>query len=170
MSLRQVSGPLLEKIPLSPEISWYWSYSPLYSTWTQADRTACKNRIIVLLLVTLHTEMVMPDLQRYPWKLGLINYELDIHAFVSLNCLFSFAVSLRKLLVYTLLIRSNGETHRNKHFFSQKNMMISSTFLIRLGFKGTVVNRALPSLHGRSFEITLTVPLKVKNYNTKCCG
>ena len=27
------------------------------------------------------------------------------------------------------------------------------------GFKGTVANRALPSLHGRSLEITLTVPL-----------
>ena len=25
-------------------------------------------------------------------------------------------------------------------------------------FKGTVVNRALPSLHGGSLEITLTVP------------
>ena len=27
------------------------------------------------------------------------------------------------------------------------------------GFKGTVVNRALPSLHKGSLEITLTVPL-----------
>ena len=27
-------------------------------------------------------------------------------------------------------------------------------------FKGTVGNRKLPSLHGGSFEITLTVPLK----------
>ena len=28
-------------------------------------------------------------------------------------------------------------------------------------FKGTVVNRTLPSLHGGSFEITLTVPLNL---------
>jgi len=27
------------------------------------------------------------------------------------------------------------------------------------GFNGTVVNRALPSLHGGSLEITLTIPL-----------
>ena len=33
-------------------------------------------------------------------------------------------------------------------------------FLIH-AFKGTVVNRTLPSLHGGSFEITLTVPLNL---------
>ena len=30
------------------------------------------------------------------------------------------------------------------------------------GFKGTILNRALPSLHGGSLEITLTVPLREK--------
>ena len=44
-----------------------------------------------------------------------------------------------------------------------RKTMISSTFLIRLGFKGTVVNRALPFLHGRSLKITLTVPLIVSD-------
>ena len=33
-------------------------------------------------------------------------------------------------------------------------------FCSDLGFKGTIVNLELPSLHGRSNEITLTVPLK----------
>ena len=33
---------------------------------------------------------------------------------------------------------------------------------MKKGFKGTVVNRALPSLHGGSLEITLTVPLSLK--------
>ena len=65
--------------------------------------------------------MAMPDLQRYPEKLCLIKYELDIHVFVSLNCLFSFAVSLRKLLAHFLLIRSHGEIISVKNFSSQEN-------------------------------------------------
>ena len=48
--------------------------------------------------------------------------------------------------------RCNGETHRNKHFSSQK----TTAFL-----KGTVVNLTMPSLHGGYIEITLTVPLTV---------
>ena len=32
-------------------------------------------------------------------------------------------------------------------------------------FKGTVVNRALPSLHGSSLDITLTVPLGKERKN-----
>ena len=45
----------------------------------------------------------------------------DINVFVSLNCLFSFAVSPRKWLAYFLFIRSNGWTLRNKHLSSQIN-------------------------------------------------
>ena len=44
--------------------------------------------------------------------------------FVSLNCLFS----LEKWLVYCLFIRSNGETHWNKHTSSQKNEDIFNIF------------------------------------------
>ena len=39
--------------------------------------------------------MAIPDLQRYPYKLDLINCELDIHIFCFLNCFFPFAVSLQ---------------------------------------------------------------------------
>ena len=35
-------------------------------------------------------------------------------------------------------------------------------FCSDLGFKGTIVNLEFPSLHRRSIEITLTVPLKEK--------
>ena len=59
-------------------------------------------------------------------------YELGIHAFVSLNCFFSIAVSLWKWLAHFLLIRSNGETRRNKHFSRLKNFWI----FIRLRFQG----------------------------------
>ena len=38
-----------------------------------------------------------------------------------------------------------------------KNKDLSTQLTVK-GFKGTVVNRALLSLHGESLEITLTVP------------
>ena len=37
-------------------------------------------------------------------------------------------------------------------------------------FKGTVVSRALPPLHGGSLEITITAPLKVLNIGKKNDG
>ena len=36
--------------------------------------------------------------------------------------------------------------------------MITNSYFIRQGFKGSIVNQALPCLHGGSLEITLTVP------------
>ena len=45
-----------------------------------------------------------------------IRNEKDINDFVSLNCLFSFAVSLRKWLAHFLFLRNNGETQRNNKF------------------------------------------------------
>ena len=60
-----------------------------------------------------------------------IKYELDIHVFASLTCLFSFAVSLHKWLAHFMFIRSNGETHNNKHILVRKRKS-SSIFLIRL--------------------------------------
>ncbi len=52
-----------------------------------------------------------------------------------------------------MFIRSNGETHRNKHFSSQENDVLQQ---FDQGFKGTIINRALLSLHGWSLKITLT--------------
>ena len=42
----------------------------------------------------------MPDLQRYPLKHCLIKYELDIHVFVSLNCLITFVRSLQNCHIF----------------------------------------------------------------------
>ena len=39
-----------------------------------------------------------------------------------------------------------------------------SSFQLRLRFKSIVVNRALPSLHVESLEITLSIALKMRNY------
>ena len=54
-------------------------------------------------------------------------------------------------------MRNIREIHKNKHFSGQKKTVFS-TFLIRLGFKGTVVNRAFLSLHGALLEIKLYSP------------
>ena len=60
-------------------------------------------------------------------------------------------------MAHFLFIRSNGGTHRNKHFSSY-----FSNYGSDYGSKGTVVNRPLPYLHEGSLEITLTVPLSNK--------
>ena len=88
---------------------------------------------------TLHANLAMHDSQQY---------RTDIDVFVSLNCLLSFADSLREWLAQSLFIRSNEEIHRliqktKPHYWSDK------------GFKGTVTNPTLTSLHGESLEITL---------------
>ena len=68
-----------------------------------------------------------------------------------------------------LHIGSNGETYRNKHLLNQKNGIVSFPhFWAGKGFKGSVVNRALSSLHGGSLEITLTVPLTFLIRHTVC--
>ena len=99
-----------------------------------------------VLIVTIHVKIAMPDWQ----KLCLIKYDLDIHVFVSLNCSFSFTVSLQKLLAHFLKFTRNAQNFflNDYHFWS--------------GFRGTVVNRVLSSLHRVSLEITLTVPLSCK--------
>ena len=43
--------------------------------------------------------------------------------------------------------------------FQARNTMIFSTFLIKLKFKGAVVNLAYPLSHGGSLKIKITVPL-----------
>ena len=47
-----------------------------------------------------------------------------------------------------------------------ENDSFSPHYLADKRFKGTVVNRELPSLHGRSLEITLTV--QFQNIRAKC--
>ena len=68
--------------------------------------------------------------------------------------LFSFAGSLQNWLAHFLFMRSYKDIIRNKHF-SSYFINYGSAY----GSKGTVVNRALSSLHGGSRKNTLTVPL-----------
>ena len=76
--------------------------------------------------------MAMPDLQRYPYNLCLIKY--DIHVFGSLNCLFSFAVSLRKWLGHSCFRKAAEKLELST--VRVRKTTVSSTFLIRLWFQG----------------------------------
>ena len=69
-------------------------------------------------------------------------------------CKNDFALSSAQFL----LIRNSGEVHRNKHILGE----YLPHLWLDLGFKSTVVNCALLSLHGGSLEILLTVPLMAK--------
>ena len=56
--------------------------------------------------------------------------------------------SLQKLLAHFLLKREIGEIHRKKHCTSKENDVIIHIYDQIKVTKGTVVNRALLSLHG----------------------
>ena len=68
------------------------------------------------------------------------------------NRLFSIRISLQ-----TFTAGTHVGIKRNKHFRTSKN---DNIFHIIKGLENNVLNRTLPSLHGGSFKITLTVPLK----------
>ena len=64
----------------------------------------------------LHAKMAMPDLQRYPSKICLIKYEIDIHV-----------LYLQAIYFYLMFLRESDlripglATHWNKHFLNEKN-------------------------------------------------
>ena len=57
--------------------------------------------------------MTMPDLQRYPYKLGLIKYDF---------------LCLKTIYFDFLFTRKNDEIIRIKHLFSQKNVIVFHIF------------------------------------------
>jgi len=67
----------------------------------------------------------MPDVQRYPWKLYLNKYELDLHDLL-LSGFFA-----KVTFAHFLFITSNGETEVNTF----RKTTWSSTFLIRIRFE-----------------------------------
>jgi len=93
--------------------------------------------------------MAVPDLQRYPWKLCLIKYELHINVFVSY-------FHLRFLCEIPCKLDAMVKSEKRRylpHFFSDK------------GFKGTVVNLTMPSLPWRVTWDYAYSPFKYKIYN-----
>jgi len=100
--------------------SWKQDYEIIWTKYMETHKIWDFNGDFELLKfqVTLYAKMVMTDLQRYPWKLCLIKYELDFNVFDSLSCLFSFAGSMQKWLAHFLLVRIKGKIFKNKHFSS----------------------------------------------------
>ena len=71
-------------VKYNPFLSLY-TYIPLHTYW-----------------VTLHAKMAMPDLQRYPWHLCLIKYDLVIHCpYFCFFKLFIFICSAHFLLIWS---------------------------------------------------------------------
>ena len=100
----------------------------------------------------------MSNLQRYPWNLYLINNMEDIIVFLSLKLFNSDDINMfscsRNAQVTFIEKLSVWKVIKIETFYAGSDK----------AFLGAVGSRALPSLHGVSLEITLTVPLK-RNFN-----
>ena len=66
--------------------------------------------------MTFHAKMSMSDLQRYPWRLYLIMYELDIHVLV-LKTVYFYFWFLRKRYLSMFC----GEMVKINYFLNHKN-------------------------------------------------
>ena len=55
-----------------------------------------------------------------------------------------------------------AEKAQIKKQFKETKTWISYSYFIRHSVKGTVINRAMPSLNEGSLEITLTLPVSLK--------
>ena len=96
----------------------------------------------------------MPDLQRYPWNLNLIESVEDNVVFLK-SVYFCEFLDLNKKCASHFCWETANE---NKHFKKHKNRNLIHTWSDK-AFKDTVLNRVFPSVHGGSLRITLTVPL-----------
>ena len=102
--------------------------------------------------------MAMSDSQWYPWKLYLINNVEDIIVFLGLRKFNSYACSGSK--------NARVNSVKNMQLKKISFWMYKHGYLIHTwsdeAFKSTVGNRTLSSFLGGSLEITLTVPLTIK--------
>ena len=98
-------------------------------------------------------------------KICLRKHELDILVFISLNCLFSFAYSLRKwFAAHVLLIRSNGEIVWIKHFSSQGN----DSTVVNWAYGGSLKNTRISPFeklfnYKESINISFLIPPELIN-------
>ena len=121
--------------------------------------------------------MTMPDLQRYSWNLNLIKNVEDNAVFLTRKVLnydnfsvLSYKQEMRNSIFHRkhkLILRwkkSYFIKESQKKFFLVKQLKRRDINLIHSwsdkSYKGTVVNRTLPSLQRESFEIKLTFLLK----------
>ena len=93
----------------------------------------------------------MPDSQRYPLKLCMIKYELEINFYNLEELLFS---------IVHLYCRKTIRNFENEKLLNREKRQYLPYYWSTKGFKATVENSTFPYLHGGPLEITLTVPLK----------
>ena len=137
---------------------------------------------------SLHLEMTMSDSQRYPLKLCLINctqlisiirnwYQLYA---IDINCTQLISIVRNWYQLYAIDINFYNFQNRfnstvvslqsdSRQFYWRAHIEIIRLvekrqylphFLSDVGIKGTIANRALPSLNGVSFETILPNPFK----------
>ena len=97
-----------------------------------------RNQILALLVFCIKgTEMAFPNLQRYPQKLSLIKYDLDIHMFLFIwIVLFSYLWFPCKSNCNFLLVRNNGVFTELNPFSNRKRRYLPHFWLVSC-FKGT---------------------------------
>ena len=101
----------------------------------------------------------MPDLQRYTSKLCLINYELDIYVDKFENWLFSLFIYTSEVHFCCRKTYMNYQSTTVSTINPREKRQYSSHYWSDKGFKGTLVNRTLPSMYWWSLVITLTATL-----------
>ena len=118
-----------------------------FSQQTFTEQTDLAKWTVSVISSSLRAKMAT-DLQRYPWNLFLLKYEL----WTVYSHLWFF---LQNWLAHFLF--SNGDSHRNiKHVFSQKRFWSAVKVLIRAPLE---IRHCHLCMEGH-LNITITVPLK----------
>ena len=99
---------------------------------------------------TLQAKIEMPDLQEFTWNIYLIKNGED-------NVVFFWLRKVFKSVNFSI-VSYKHEMHQVT-FAEKPQIKINSSYSVK-ALKGTVVNRALPSLHGGSLKIAFTIPVK----------
>ena len=101
--------------------------------------------------------MTIPDLQQNISKFYLIKINQKfLFQFQKSVCFDLWFLCKRDFLAYN---KKDWRNYQNRTFIKLVKNNVFFHIFYQIGFKGTFVNRALPSLHKGSLRIMLTVPL-----------
>ena len=111
--------------------------------------------------MNFHAKMAMSDSQRYPWNRYLSNNVEEIVVFLGLKCLI--------LIIQKCFPTVEKPQSKIISFQNYQHWYPGHTWSDK-AFQGTLnLNRATPSLHGGSHEITLSIPFRQeKKYSQHC--
>jgi len=112
--------------------------------------------------VALYALLIMPNSQRYPKNISLVNVE---------DCHFSwFKISALIIPICFPAVEMRSSPLIREHFWNCWKLSVfklqTLKSMINQGFIGHLVNRALPSLHEGTLKITLTVLFRDTTYKT----